>query len=116
MKAKLSNMNPDADGEYNLASIDLQMPRVTFSIKHVLSFILRRTMDINMTQVVNYNLTPEEMRNALKRFVSILGKATQDGRRNIIITIDSDKGRLELIGKRKEMDTIGKLFSEKLNR
>jgi len=56
------------------------------------------------------------MRMALKRFISVLDEATEDGRRNIMMTITADEGNLELIGKRKEMNMIAKLFNEKLNR
>jgi hypothetical protein len=116
MKIKLSKMNSNVDGKYNLESIDLEMPQVTFSIKHILCFTMSRIKNVNIKQVVTYRFSPKIMRMALKRFISVLDEATEDGRRNIMMTITADEGNLELIGKRKEMNMIAKLFNEKLNR
>ena len=114
MKIELFNINSSVDGKYNLESINLEMPRVTFSIKHILSFTMCRVKDINIKQIVDYKLSPKIMIDFIKRFLSVLDKETTDGRRNIRITIDADMGSLAMIGKRKEMNIIANLFNEKL--
>lgn len=116
MKIKLSNINLDVNGEYNLEAINLEMPQITFSIKHILSFTMSRVKDFTVKQIVDYNLSPKIMRDMIKRLLSVINEATTDGRRNIIITIGADAGKLELIGKRKEMNIIANLFNKQLKR
>ena len=116
MKVELSDMNRSVDGKYNLESIDIEMPQVTFSIKHCLSFTMKRVNNFTIKQIVTYNVKPKILIDILKHFLSTLDEETKDRRRNIAITIESDMGTLALIGKRKEMDIIENLFNEKLNR
>ncbi len=116
MKIKLTNIRPDVDGRYDLESIVLDMPQVTFSVEHCLSFTLRKVNNFTIKQVIDYKLAPNILKKLLKRFLVVLDEATKDRRRNISMSISSDGGTLELIGKRNEMDIIANLFNEKLNR